>query len=142
VNNNNSKVSQLNLGASQVKRNVLLFVDGGTYPPESFSADILQEIQLGCMAENFRSRLKGQKKLLKINVFFTNASAELHQKRSHNNLFVDRKSFQITGGYKKKYKGTEHVEIAKRLKKKRRFYYLKNTTIVTCNKYNPTLNLK
>jgi len=142
INNNNSKASQLNFGASQAKAKVLFFVEVGTFPPPYFSRKLLNKIEQGYITGNFSTRIKTDKSQNKTKQIVLNASVFTFSGSSDHNLFVDRKSFNVIGGYNEKLVIMDDFEIVKKIKYKWDYIFLKNETEVSKNIYNYNLYIK
>ena len=125
---------QMNLAAEHAAGEVLYFVHGDTLPPNSFASDIHRAIgedfDLGC----YRFRFESNRRLLKINSFFTRFD-RAWCRGGDQSLFIKKKVFQDLEGYREHFVIMEDFDLLRRARKKYHFKLMTQEILVSPRKY-------
>ncbi len=129
------RATQMNLGASRAKFDVLYFVHADVQVPKSFFEDILSslhnEFQCGCYRSNF-DRYPG---LMRLNAFMTRFNA-LSFRGGDQTLFITRDSFQKLNGFSEHYTIMEDYDFIQRIwKEKIPFKLIQKDVLISTRKY-------
>ena len=94
------RANQMNYGAAHATGDLLYFVHADVYPPASFIADITNAVNNCFDLGRYRMRFDTKKWWLQINAFFTRFDFFVCY-GGDQTLFITRKLFEETGGFKK-----------------------------------------
>lgn len=137
-----SRASQMNLGATHAKGDVLYFVHADTLPPGSFVDDIysahLTGYKIGCYRFKFRNK---PTPLLHINDFFTRLPF-MWCRGGDQTLFVDNGLFSSLGGFNEDFVIMEDYELLERTKKYSKFIIMPKSVEVSSRKYEHNSYMK
>ncbi|OAQ41554.1 hypothetical protein A5893_00100 [Pedobacter psychrophilus] len=135
------RAKQMNFAAKKAKGNVLYFVHADTLPPKSFYEDIKLSIAEGFPMGCYRFKFNSDKKLLKLNSYFTRFD-RLMCRGGDQSLFITRELFDDLGGYCENHKVMEDYDIILRARKKHPFKIIPKDVIVSARKYDYNSYLK
>lgn len=128
------RAPQMNLGAQKAKGNILYFVHGDTLPPKCYSTSIQKALAdqypIGC----FRYQFKSDRKLLKINAFFTRFRM-IWCRGGDQSLFIKKEIFEAMQGYREDYCIMEDFEFILRARKEYPFKIIPKNMLVSARKY-------
>lgn len=137
-----SRASQMNLGASRAKGDILCFLHADVWPPEGFFTDMVNTLQDGNQAGFFSYRFDRPTLWLKINGRFTRKDG-IFTGGGDQCLFIRKEAFEDLGGFDAKQLIMEDFEIFKRIKKRRLAYQIvANDLIVSARKYRKNSYLR
>jgi len=129
------------LGAKNAQGNVLYFVHGDTLPPTCYMQSIEEALQeeypIGC----FRYQFQSNRKLLKINAFFTRFKM-IWCRGGDQSLFIKKELFEEMKGYREEYKIMEDFEFILRARKIYPFKIIPKDMLVSARKYEENSYLR
>jgi len=129
-----SRAAQMNIGAGESNGDILYFVHADVRILPSFYEDIKSSLnegfQAGCFAYNFDSN----KKMLRINSWFTQFNGLLSG-GGDQTLFIRKDVFWELGGFDEKFCLMEDFELVRRIKKKYGFKVNPKRILVSARKY-------
>ncbi len=128
------RAAQMNYGAANSNGDALYFVHADSFPPVSFASDIINAVQDGYDFGRYRTKFDSNKFLLKINSWFTRFNWFMCY-GGDQTLFITRKLFEQSGGFKNELLIMEEYEFAERLIKKGRYKIFNATALVSARKY-------
>ena len=133
--NRKGRATQMNLGAKVAQGEILYFVHGDTLPPECYMKSIRQalkeEFPIGC----FRYQFKSDRRLLKINAFFTRFKM-IWCRGGDQSLFIRREIFEQMEGFREDYQIMEDFEFIIRARKTYPFKIIPENMLVSARKYD------
>lgn len=135
------RAKQMNYGAKQANGEVLYFVHADTLPPVSFFEDIESSIQEGFPIGCYRFKFDSNKKILKVNSFFTRFD-RLMCRGGDQSLYITRNLFDELKGYCEEHKVMEDYDIIIRARKKYSFKIIPKNVLVSARKYDHNSYLK
>ncbi|WP_445382526.1 TIGR04283 family arsenosugar biosynthesis glycosyltransferase [Robiginitalea sp. IMCC43444] len=137
-----SRASQMNLGASRAKGDILCFLHADVWPPEGFFSDMVNTLQAGNQAGFFSYRFDRATFFLKINGRFTRKDG-IFTGGGDQCLFISKEVFEDLGGFDTKQLIMEDFEIFERIKKRRLAYHIvPNDLVVSARKYRKNSYLR
>ena len=128
------RAAQMNYGAANSKGDVLYFVHADSFPPVNFIADITKAVNDGFDFGRYRTKFDSKKLLLKINAWFTRFNWFMCY-GGDQTLFITRKLFEQSGGFKNELLIMEEYEFAERLIKQGRYKIFNDAALVSARKY-------
>lgn len=128
------RAAQMNYGAANTSGSVLYFVHADSFPPVSFASDIIKAVNDGYDFGRYRTKFDSNKFLLKINAWFTRFNWFICY-GGDQTLFITRKLFEQSGGFKNELLIMEEYEFAERLMKQGRYKIFADTALVSARKY-------
>lgn len=128
------RAAQMNFGANKASGTIVYFVHADTFPPVTFAADILAGINAGFDFGRYRTKFESNKFLLKINAWFTRFNWFICY-GGDQTLFVTKKLFEKSGGFKKELIIMEEYEFCERLMKQARYKIFSGASLVSARKY-------
>lgn len=135
------RAPQMNLGAQKAKGDLLYFVHADTLPPKCYSASIQQALvdqyPVGC----FRYQFKSDRKLLKVNAFFTRFRM-IWCRGGDQSLFIKKEIFEAMEGYREDYSIMEDFEFIQRARKQYPFKIIPENMLVSARKYEENSYLR
>lgn len=134
------RASQMNFGADITTGDILYFVHADSFPPESYTSDILKKVEEGAESGCYRVVFNSNKWLLKINAWFTRFD-RLMYRGGDQTLFIRRELFEELGGFKD-YAIMEDFEMIRRLRKRGTFDIIPKAAVVSARKYKENSYLK
>lgn len=126
--------AQMNYGASLAKNEILYFLHADTIPPKNFSSDITTAITKGFTSGCYRLSFDLQHWFLKVNCWFTRFNVNA-VRFGDQSLFVTKKVFEKSGGFRKDLLMMEDQEIISRIKKHGRFKVMNSSVTTSARKY-------
>ena len=128
------RATQMNKGASVAKYEILYFLHADSIPPTDFTSNILnaynQQTHSGC----FRLAFNYNHWFLKANAWFTRFDVNA-VRFGDQSLFVTKKVFTKSGGFREDLMIMEDQEIIHRLKKYGKFSVLNDYVTTSARKY-------
>lgn len=128
------RAAQMNYGAANSSGDILYFVHADSFPPVSFASDIVKAVNDGYDFGRYRTKFDSNKFLLKINAWFTRFNWFICY-GGDQTLFITRKLFAQSGGFKNELLIMEEYEFAERLMKQGRYKIFADATLVSARKY-------
>ncbi len=128
------RAAQMNYGAANSNGDVLYFVHADSFPPVNFASDIIKAVNDGFDFGRYRTQFDSSKFLLKINAWFTRFNWFICY-GGDQTLFITRKLFEQSGGFKNELLIMEEYEFAERLMKQGRYKIFNDTALVSTRKY-------
>lgn len=129
-----SRAAQMNLGAREAQTDVLYFVHADTLPPQSFAADIRQEMGAGHVMGCFRYQFDSPRQILKFNAYFVRYQW-LWCQGGDKTFFIKKDVFEEFGGYDEHYVVMEEYDFLRKAMKKYRLRVLPNNVLISARKY-------
>ena len=128
------RAAQMNYGAANSSGDILYFVHADSFPPVSFALDILKAVNDDNDFGRYRTKFDSNKFLLKINAWFTRFNWFICY-GGDQTLFITRKLFEQSGGFKNEMLIMEEYEFAERLMKQGRYKIFNDAALVSARKY-------
>ena len=128
------RAAQMNFGASKASGDIFYFVHADTFPPLKFATDIIDGINNGFDFGRYRTKFDSNKFLLKINAWFTRFNWFICY-GGDQTLFIKKKLFEQSGGFKNELLIMEEYEFSERLMKQARYKIFSDTALVSARKY-------
>ena len=129
------RAAQMNHGAANTSGTILYFVHADSFPPVSFASDVIKAVNDGFDFGRYRTKFDSNKFLLKINAWFTRFNWFICY-GGDQTLFITRKLFEQSGGFKNELLIMEEYEFAKRLMKQGRYKIFNDVALVSARKYD------
>lgn len=129
------RAAQMNYGASLAKGQVLYFVHADSFPPSTFSGDILLAVQNGFDLGRYRTKFDSRKWYLKINAWFTRFDWFICM-GGDQTLFITRSLFDKTGGFDSSMKIMEEYEFVKRARASYNYKIFPKAALISARKYD------
>ena len=128
------RAAQMNFGVTKATGDILYFIHADSFPPVNFVSDITKAVNEEFDFGRYRTKFDSKKFLLKINAWFTRFNWFICY-GGDQTLFVTRKLFEHSGGFKNELLILEEYEFAERLMKQGRYKIFNDTTLVSVRKY-------
>lgn len=128
------RAAQLNKGASVAKGEILYFLHADSIAPKAFTSQILDAYHRGAVSGCFRLKFDHNHWFLKANCWFTRFNVNA-VRFGDQSLFVTKKIFLKTGGFREDLLLMEDQEIIHRIKKHGRFKVMNDVVITSARKY-------
>lgn len=128
------RAAQMNHAAANSSGEILYFVHADSFPPKDFATDIIKAVNNKYDFGRYRTKFDSNKFLLKINAWFTRFNWFICY-GGDQTLFITRKLFEQSGGFKSELLIMEEYEFAERLMKQGRYKIFKDAAIVSARKY-------
>ena len=129
-----SRATQMNLGASIAKGEVLYFVHADIRVFPGFDVEILNSLNRKVHAGCFRYQFDSDKIMLKINSWFTRFNGALAG-GGDQSLFIKKRIYDRLGGFDERYCIMEDFDFTRRIKKKYKFIVVPKALKVSARKY-------
>jgi rSAM/selenodomain-associated transferase 2 len=129
-----SRAAQMNCGARTASGDVLYFIHADTFPPPSFSTDIIDSISAGYGMGCYRYRFESNRILLKINAYF-NRFPWLWCQGGDKTFFIRKTLFEQHGGFDENFVIMEEYDFLRRTMSKLKFYTIPKYAVVSARKY-------
>lgn len=126
--------AQMNYGASLAQNEILYFLHADTIPPENFSSDNTTEITKSFTSGCYRLSFDHQHWFLKFNCWFTRFDVNA-VRFGDQSLFVTKKVFEKSGGFREDLLMIEDQEIISRIKKHGKFKVMNGSVVTSARKY-------
>ena len=126
--------AQMNYGASSATGEIVYFLHADTIPPRNFSADITNALSKGFTSGCYRLSFDYTHWFLKANCWFTRFDINA-VRFGDQSLFVTKKVFEKSGGFREDLIMMEDQEIIGRIKKHGKFKVMKGSVITSARKY-------
>ena len=128
------RAAQMNFGASKASGDIFYFVHADCFPPQNFAADITKAVSNGYDFGRYRTKFDSSKLLLKINAWFTRFNLFICY-GGDQTLFVTRKFFGQSGGFKNELLIMEEYEFCERMMKLGRYKIFPDAALISARKY-------
>lgn len=129
------RAAQMNYGAQKACGEILYFIHADCLPPESFCDDIQQAILQGYDMGRYRTRFLSDKKMLKINSWFTRFDLFICM-GGDQTLFIKKSLFNKYGGFNEEMSIMEEYDFCKKARCFSRYKILKGEVLISDRKYN------
>jgi rSAM/selenodomain-associated transferase 2 len=129
------RAAQMNYGASLAKGDILYFIHADTLPPDSFANDIVKAVENGFEIGRYRTKFNSDKWYLKINAWFTRFDWFICM-GGDQTLFISRRLFRKTGGFKTEMLIMEEFEFVPRARKNSGYKIFNKPVLVSARKYD------
>lgn len=128
------RAAQMNCGASFANEKILYFLHADTIPPKNFTADILKVLNEGAVSGCFRLAFDHKHWFLKTCCWFTRFNINA-MRFGDQSLFVTKKVFHATGGFREDLLMMEDQEIIHRIKQYGKFNVMDAVATTSARKY-------
>ena len=135
------RAAQMNYGASFAGSDILYFVHADCLPPESFLNEIIHAIQNGFEFGRYRTKFDSNKKILKINGWFTRFDWFICY-GGDQTLFITKKLFNRIGGFNCDMMMMEDFDIVQRGKQFAKYRIIEKNVLISARKYDNNSWLK
>lgn len=126
----------MNYGAAHAKGDVLYFVHADVLPPETFISDINKAITGGYDMGRYIMRFITKKWYIRFNEFFTRFDFFVCY-GGDQTLFIKRKLFEDSGGFRSDMRIMEDFEFTKRLRRQKvKYKILQKGALISDRKYD------
>ncbi len=129
------RAAQMNYGAKNASGEILYFLHADSYPPKSFSNDIIQQVNQGIESGCYRLAFDFDHWFLKLNCWFTRFNVNA-VRFGDQSLYVKKDKFIKAGKFDESLVIMEDQEIIPRIRKHTRFKVFNNYVITSARKYN------
>lgn len=130
------RAAQMNYGATMAETEILYFIHADTFPPASFTNDIITAVNQGFELGRYRTKFNSRKWYLKINAWFTRFDWFICM-GGDNTFFITRNIFQENNGFRNEMLIMEEYEFCKRVRQAgAKYIILDGATLVSARKYN------
>ncbi|MEO6253208.1 MAG: TIGR04283 family arsenosugar biosynthesis glycosyltransferase [Ferruginibacter sp.] len=134
VSTQKGRAAQMNYGVQISAAEIVYFVHADCFPPVSFATDIIEAVKIGFDFGRYRTRFDSSKFMLKINAWFTRFNWFICY-GGDQTLFVTRKLFERSGGFKNQLLIMEEYEFCERLMKNSRYKIFADAALISARKY-------
>ena len=128
------RAAQMNYGASVAAADILYFLHADSIPPAGFARDILVALAQGYTSGCYRLRFDHRHWFLRANAWFTRFDVNA-VRFGDQSLFVTKKVFGQSGGFREDLLMMEDQEIIHRLKSCGPFKVMKGVVTTSARKY-------
>ena len=128
------RAAQMNYGVSKASGDIFYFVHADSFPPENFTSGIITAVNSGYDFGRYRTKFDSTKFLLKVNAWFTRFNWFICY-GGDQTLFVTRKFFEQSGGFKKELLIMEEYEFCERMIKQGRYKIFRDAALISARKY-------
>ena len=129
------RAAQMNLGVTKATGDILYFIHADSFPSINFVSDITKAVNEGFDFGRYRSKYDSSNFMLRINAWFTRFNWFICY-GGDQTLFITRKLFEQSGGFKNELLIMEEYEFAERLMKQGRYKIFNDTALVSARKYD------
>ncbi len=126
--------AQMNCGATAANGHILYFLHADSVPPANFTQQILDAVDSGVVSGCFRLAFDYKHWFLKANCWFTRFDVNA-VRFGDQSLFILKKAFLRSGGFREDLLLMEDQEIIHRIKKEGKFIVLKDYVTTSAIKY-------
>jgi rSAM/selenodomain-associated transferase 2 len=128
------RAAQMKHAAAKASGDILYFVHADSFPPVNFTADITKAVNSGFDFGRYRTKFDSSNFLLKINAWFTRFNWFICY-GGDQTLFVTKKLFTQSGGFKNELLIMEEYEFCDRLMKGHKYKIFTDSTLISARKY-------
>lgn len=128
------RAAQMNAGAEAAEGEILYFLHADTLPPPGYDRMIEQAAQAGFPAGCFRLGFDSSHPVLRFYAWCTRFDLDAFR-FGDQSLFIERKFFNTTGGYRSGLLVMEDNEMVRRIKKERPFKIIPANVTTSARKY-------
>ncbi len=128
------RAAQMNYGASKSTGDILYFVHADTFPPESFTTDIIEAVKNNFDCGRYQTKFNSKKWVFKFNAFFTRFDWFICY-GGDQTFFITKKLFTELSGYNAAMQIMEEYDLTARAKQKSRYKIFNKTALVSTRKY-------
>jgi rSAM/selenodomain-associated transferase 2 len=128
------RAAQMNYAVAKASGDILYFVHADSLPPVNFATDIIEAVNSGFDFGRYRTKFDSSNFLLKINAWFTRFNWFMCY-GGDQTLFVTKKLFTQSGGFKNELLIMEEYEFCERLTKDYKYKIFADTTLISARKY-------
>lgn len=125
---------QMNFAVTKASADIFYFVHADIFPPVNFADEIIKVVQDGFDFGRYRSKYDSSNLMLKINAWFTRFNWFICY-GGDQTLFISRKLFEQSGGFKNELLIMEEFEFCGRLMKQGRYKIFSDTALISARKY-------
>ena len=129
------RAAQMNFGVTKATGDILYFIHADSFPSINFVSDITKAVNEGFDFGRYRSKYDSSNFMLRINAWFTRFNWFICY-GGDQTLFITRKLFEQSGGFKNELLIMEEYEFAERLMKQGRYKIFNDTALVSARKYD------
>lgn len=126
--------AQMNYAASLATGDIFYFIHADTLPPEIFASDIVKAVHEKYDLGRYRTKFDSPNLMLKLNAWFTRFDWFMCM-GGDQTLFVTRKLFEQSGGFKNEMLIMEEYEFCERARKTGRYKIFSKSALVSARKY-------
>ena len=128
------RAAQMNFGVTKATGDILYFIHADCFPPENFATDIIAAVENGFSFGRYRSKYNSSNFMLRINAWFTRFNWFICY-GGDQTLFITRKLFEQSGGFKSDLLIMEEYEFCERLMKLGRYKIFSAPALISARKY-------
>lgn len=128
------RAAQMNFGVTKATGDILYFIHADCFPPQNFAADIIAAVENGFSFGRYRSKYNSSNFMLRINAWFTRFNWFICY-GGDQTLFITRKLFEHSGGFKSDLLIMEEYEFCERLMKLGRYKIFSSAALISARKY-------
>lgn len=128
------RAAQMNYGAEHAEGEILYFLHADSLPPEGFTSQIKNAVQVGHKAGCFQLAFDRDHMLLNFYAWCTRFDIDAFR-FGDQSLFITRTAFQKIGGFREDHIVMEDNEIIRRIKQQFSFKILDDSVITSARKY-------
>jgi rSAM/selenodomain-associated transferase 2 len=129
------RAAQMNYGASFATSEIFYFIHADSFPPATYTKDILEAVKAGYSSGRYRTRFDSRKFILKINAFFTRYDWFICG-GGDQTFFITRNLFNPIGGYNDSMLIMEDYEIVSRAKQAGKYKIFSKAALISARKYD------
>ena len=128
------RAAQMNFGVTKATADILYFIHADCLPPENFAVDIIDAVENGFSFGRYRSKYNSSNFMLRINAWFTRFNWFICY-GGDQTLFITRKLFEQSGGFKSDLLIMEEYEFCEHLMKLGRYKIFSAPALISARKY-------
>jgi len=129
------RANQMNYGASQSTGSLLYFIHADSFPPASFTRDLLHYSKSNFDCGRYRTKFDSSNPFLLFNEFFTRFDWFVCY-GGDQTFFIPKTLFEEIDGFKPDMRIMEDYEIVVRAKKRGRYKIIPKAVLISARKYN------
>ena len=128
------RAAQMNYGATFATGNILYFVHADTFPPATFSENIIAVVKNGADCGRYQTKFDSRKWLLKLNAWFTRFDWFMCY-GGDQTFFITQQLFAAIEGFNEGMIIMEEYELTVRARQKGNYTILAGKTLISARKY-------
>lgn len=128
------RAAQMDFAAKAASGDIFYFVHADSFPPSSYSSDIISAVRTGFDIGRYRTKFDSSRLLLKINAFFTRFDLFVCM-GGDQTLFVTKDLYKKSGGFDTGMQIMEEFEFCKRARSMGRYKIMKGSAMISARKY-------
>lgn len=129
------RAAQMNYGAAKATADILYFIHADSFPPITYTKDILEATGNGYSSGRYNTKFDSRKFILKINAFFTRFDWFICY-GGDQTFFITRDLFNSIGGYNDCMMIMEDFEMTKRARQAGKYKIFSKPALISARKYD------